>query len=265
MSCSKITVHDVPSNRKCQRTLHRIVFGTEACPFCGTALKYTDPYAWCGKCRKKVRVKAVCWLRSSKLSYRQIFTLILAWQSRCTPGDIVTLVGLSYPTIELWFRKFRDHLPRDTDPLKGLVEVDESFFGKRKHHHQTIVAGAKERKGRAKLRIIPDREEGTLETWLLESVNTASKVFSDLWKGYQNIEWYGYAHEPHNHSLKDFAGTTHAENLWSVAKRQIQKQYGRFHRPYLEGLLKEWEARHNFPELFTQPETYLRECLFRFV
>jgi hypothetical protein len=143
--------------------------------------------------------------------------------------------------------------------------VDESFFGKERHGHQTIVIGAKQRSGRAKLEIIAERDEGTLETWLLKEVSTVSKVFTDLWGGYRNLEWYGYAHEPHNHSKKDFSGTTEAENLWSVAKRQIQKQYGRFHRPYLEGLLREWEARHNFPELFTRPETYLRECLFRFV
>ena len=265
MSCSKYTVLDIPSNRKCQRLLHTIVFGTEDCPACSGPLQYQDAYAWCRPCRKKVRVKAACWLRHSKLSYRQVFILVLSWQQRCTPGDIVTLVGLSYPTIEKWFGVFREHLPRDEGKLGGVAEMDESFFGKRKHGHQTLVAGVREREGAIRLRIIPDREEGTLETFLLEHVRADSKLHTDAFSSYQNIEWYGYAHEVCNHSRRQFSGTARQENVWSRAKRHIQKLYGRFHRPYLELLLKEWEARHNFPTLFTTPESYLRHCLFRFI
>lgn len=194
-----------------------------------------------------------------------VFVMVLAWQARTPPGSIVTLTGLSYPTIQKWYGKLREHLPQDTHMLGGIAEMDESFFGKCKHGHQTLVAGARQRKGKIRLRIIPDREEGTLESFLLEHVRTDSRLYTDAFSSYQNVEWYGYAHEVSNHSARQFSGTALQENVWSRAKRHIQKLYGRFHRPYLEGLLREWEARHNFPELFTRPETYLRECLFRFV
>lgn len=265
MSCSKLTIENIPSNRKCQRILHRIVYNTEACPVCGHALKYTDAYAWCGMCRKKIRVRSNTWLKNSKLSFRTLFILILAWQQRCTPGDIATLVGVSYPTIQLWFMRFRFHLPRDAEPLKGYVEIDESFFGKRKHNHQIIVLGARERKGRLKLQPIPNREEGILESWILENIDRASMLYTDLWRGYQNIGWYGYGHEPENHSMGQLKNTTTAENIWSVAKRQLQKQYGRFILKHLYTLIPEWGARRNFPHLFTSPQMYLQECLFRFL
>lgn len=265
MSCSKTTVLDVPSNRKCQRKLHRLIFGTEACPECAGGLKYTDSYAWCGACRKKVRVRSVCWLRYSKLSYRTIFILVLAWQNRCTPGDIHTLTGLSYPTIQAWLSRLRSKLPRDDTRLEGIVEMDESFFGKRKHHHQTIVLGARERGGNIRLRTTESRDEGSIETFLLKHVRTDSVLHTDSFSSYHNVSWYGFAHETCNHSAGNFSGTARTENIWSRAKRHIQKLYGRFHRPYLELLLIEWEARHNFPELFTNPEAYLRECLFRII
>jgi len=141
--------------------------------------------------------------------------------------------------------------------------VDEAFFGKRKHRNQVIVVGMRGRNGKLRLRPVPDREEGTLEQLLLDHVRTDSRLFTDLWTGYENVEWLGYAHEVCNHSAKDFSATARIESEWSRCKRQIRKLYGRFHRPYLEGLLKEWEARANFTHLFTTPEAYLEAVLFR--
>jgi transposase-like protein len=255
------TVKDIPGERKCQKNLHMLVFGTKRCPLCDNALRYTPAYAWCKQCRRKVSARAATWLKYSKLPYRTLFVLVFAWQQRSTPGDTVKLVGLSYPTVERWFSRFRQYLPEDLAVLGGEVEMDEAFFGKRKHHHQTIVLGARERKGSIRLRVAPERDEREIELFLMEHIQTDTKLFTDAYSSYHNVSWYGYAHEVCNHSAGHFAGTARIENVWSRCKRHIQKLYGKFHLPYLKGLLREWEARHNFPELFETPENYFRECL----
>jgi len=190
-------------------------------------------------------------------------SLLAAWQHRATPGDCVRLLHLSYPTVQRWFRRFRAALPREEEKLRGEVEVDEAFFGKRKHMNQVLVMGMRERSGKLRLRHIPDREEGTLERVLLQEVDTATRLHTDAWSGYLNVSWYGYAHEVCNHAQKDFSGTARIESEWSRMKRHMRKLYGRFHLPYLEELLREWEARANFPEVFTTPTAYLKVCLFR--
>lgn len=153
------TIRALPTEGKCQRRLHQLVFGTEACPFCQSTLTYIPSYAWCKRCRRKVRVRAVTWLRSSKLSFRTLFVLLLAWQGKESPGAVYRFTGLSYPTIARWYARFRLSLPRGADPLDGVAEVDEAFFGRRKFGHQTIVAGVVVREGTLRLGVVNGREE----------------------------------------------------------------------------------------------------------
>jgi hypothetical protein len=55
--------------------------------------------------------------------------------------------------------------------LSGIVEVDESFFGKQKYGRQTMVVGAIERDTRRlRLQVIPDRAQDTLELFLTSTV-----------------------------------------------------------------------------------------------
>jgi transposase-like protein len=76
--------------------------------------------------------------------------------------------------------------------------------------------------------------------------------------GYHDIEWLGYGHELWNHSKGYFAGTNHIEQNWSAMKRHMRNLYGNISTKDLPLILKEWEARHNDPELFSSPESFLR-------
>jgi transposase-like protein len=148
--------------------------------------------------------------------------------------------------------------------LSGIVEVDEAYFGKRQFGHQTIVVGAIERlqdpitgRRRLKLQIIPDTEQDSLEKFLEDNVERDSLVITDCHMGYNDIGWLGYSHESWNHSKGHFAGTNHIEQNWSAMKRYMRKLYGCVPTKDLQLILNEWEARHNYPELFTTPERYL--------
>jgi transposase-like protein len=139
-----------------------------------------------------------------------------------------------------------------------VVEVDEAYFGKKRYGHQVIVIGAIERDTkRLRLRIIPDTEQKTLESFVEDVIAPNSLVVTDCHGGYNDLELLGYAHETWNHSKGHYAGTNHIEQTWSAMKRYMRKLYGNIPTKDLQLILNEWEARHNQPELFTTPEGFL--------
>lgn len=145
--------------------------------------------------------------------------------------------------------------------LEGVVQVDESYFGKRRSKQpQHIVVGAKDTTtGRIALRITDSRDRQPLEQFVQDHIVAGSLVASDKWWAYDELELLGYAHESWNHSKGRFAGTNQGENIWSVTKRHARKLFGgRILTRQLDSLCLEWMARANQPELFASPIAFLR-------
>lgn len=256
----------IPSEARCKRIIWKTLTGSEACAECAGSIifKRTVTYGWCTTCRRKIRPKAATWFRGSKLTYQQLFQLLFCWQQRLSPGATKTATSLSYTTIERWFTRFRDHLPPEAvaDQLDGIVEVDESWFGKAKHGNQQIVVGAIERgTGRVKLEAVPDTAQDTLEQFVSTHVTRNSLLVTDAYSGYSGIEWLGYGREIWNHSVGHFAGTNHIEATWSAMKRHLRRLYNHVATKQLQLFLVEWMARHNQRHLFESPQSYLKGCV----
>ena len=250
---------NLPTETQCHKQIFSAIYGTSACPRCTGRLLFRSSYAWCKLCRKKWSVKAICWLRQSKLSFRSLWLLIWCWQQQKGTGTTVDITGHSYPTVRRWIRRFRAHLPATSLELSGIIEVDESLFGKQKYGQQTIVVGAIERDTRrVRLRIVEDRSQDTLELFLTQCVRRTSHLTTDAHAGYSDLEFYGYSHERCNHSHGHFGPTNMIENFWGVLKRSLRRLYGKLTLPDLEIILKEWEQRQNQPELFYTVYNYLR-------
>lgn len=176
------------SNKKYWRTLNRLVFGSACqCPGCGTALRerYVRKYLWCAQCRKKYRATAYkgSWLYGMKLKPRQLFVLLWCWQQRKSPDTACLLAGVSYTTAGRWYARFRANLPEAGATLTGLVQVDESYFGKqRSKQPQLIVVGAIEPDTRkVMLRITNTRSQQALEQFVTDCVKQGALVVSDKW------------------------------------------------------------------------------------
>ena len=257
------SIKDLPGERKCQRIVEEMILGNELlCPVCGEQLFRSKKYLWCKHCRKKIRPKSQTWFRGSKMSWRTILQLIWCWQKNVSPGGVKNTLGIPYTTTARWYSRFRVHLPRDGNMLFGIVEADEAYFGRKKFENQKIIIGGIERKEK-KLRLleIPDRQQDSLEIFLTKHIDRRSFLHTDCNPGYYEISWNGFGHEFHNHSLGHFRDTNTIENVWSVAKRQIRRIYGQIRIEKLHEFLPEWEARWNFPHLFTSPFNYLEICL----
>lgn len=257
-SISKLT-----TEKKSERVIAEVVFGQRIlCPRCETHLLRRETYYWCAPCRQKWRLRTLIGFPRSKLSYKKILVLIIAWQKKTGPGPIKHLRGISYTTISRWNSRFRKLLPRYHELLNGTIEVDEAYFGKQKFNNQKILMGAVDRTtNRLKLSEIPDREQDSLEYFLYQNVHTESMLHTDCWTGYYDLYWNGYGHELHNHSEGRFAGTNRIESVWSATKRQIRRAYGQIRTNKLDEMMIEWEARYNYPELFKNPLTYLKGVL----
>jgi transposase-like protein len=258
---------NIPGEARCKQLVHQLLTN-QTKPHCTTcriplAWKRNRDYGWCGACRTKLRPKAATWFRGSKLKYRQLFVLLWCWQQRQSPRTACLVVGVSYTTVSRWYKRFRTLLPAaDTEQLSGVVEVDESFFGKRRYGHQTLVVGAIERDTRRlRLQVVPDRAQDTLELFLTQTVARDSLLLADAHAGYHDLEFYGYAHERCNHSNGHFGPTNQIENMWGVVKRHLRKLYGCIPTRHLELTLREWMARQNQPSWFASPQDYLKATL----
>lgn len=257
------------SNKKCWMSLNRVVFGNECqCPGCGLVLceRYVRKYLWCRYCRRKYRATAYkgSWLHGTKLSPKQLFVLLWCWQNKKSPDTACLLGQVSYTTAARWYGRFRVRTPDESAAiLEGLVQIDESYFGKlRSKQPQTIVVGAIEpHTRRVVLRVTNSRGQEALEDFVLGCIKSGSLVVSDKWWAYEELPLLGYSHESWNHSDGQFAGTNQIEGLWSSIKRYLRKLYGCVPTNNLQTILNEWMARQNSPGLFASPTNYLQATL----
>lgn len=112
------------------------------------------------------------------------------------------------------------------------VEIDESKFGKRKYNRGHHVEGvwvllmieSSERK-RVKLVVVEDRKKDTLHAILKSSIKEDSVVYTDGWRGYNDLEDSFKSHRTVNHSkhFKDPETQVHTntiEGTWFGVKNQ---------------------------------------------
>ncbi len=169
------------------------------------------------------------------------------------------ITGLSRNTINKYYKAFRERVAAVCEadsPLRGEIEVDESYFGARRikgkrgrgAYGKTIVFGLLKREGKVYTEIIPDVKAATLQAVIRGRVDIESIIHSDGWRGYDGLVDIGYdKHLRVHHGKNEFArGKSHIngiESFWSYAKIRLVKFRG--------------IDKNNF-------NLHLKECEFRF-
>ncbi len=221
------SIANIPNEYNCHRNLYKIVWGILCCSKCGSKrLLLRRNYEYCPDCKHKSSVKSETIFRYSKLSFGTIWILISCWQNQLNIGEIHLLTRVSYFTIRKWIKCFRRALrKRKTDKLHDVVEINESFFGKRRYGYQRCIVGAIERfktNGKRRiirLAIIPNRERDTLESFIEDNVLKGSHIATDCLWSYNELELLGYMHEFCNHSKYHFGPTNLIEGLWIIRRK----------------------------------------------
>jgi len=142
-------------------------------------------------------------------------------------------------------------------PMRGAIEVDESYFGARRVRGKrgrgafgkTVVFGLFTRHGHVSTEIVPDCQKATLQAIIRGRVGLDSVLYSDGWRGYDGLVDVGYGrHFRVAHDRAEFVRgavpINGIEGFWGFAKSRLAKFRGLNKNTfYLH--LKECEFRFN--------------------
>jgi transposase-like protein len=213
----------------------------EFCPFCGHGKIYhfaDNRTNKCAACRKRFSIKVGTIFEETKLPLRKCFVAI--WMITSHKKGIASTQlakDLKITQKSAWFVLHRlRHAARTKSfnrPLKGEVEIDETFVGgKEGNKHaskrgkgvkKAVVFGMLERGGELRVAHIPSLRH--VRRTINENVAAGSTVMSDDWPGYIGLNGR-YHHHTVNHSAGEYVRSmilhvNGLEGAWSLFKRQI--------------------------------------------
>jgi transposase-like protein len=141
-----------------------------------------------------------------------------------------------------WFMQQRIRLAMQTGsfkaPLKGHVEVDETFIGgKARNMHpgkfkakggkggtagKAVVLGILERHGDVRLKVVDGTKRRTLHPEVVKHVEPGTTVYTDSLPSYNLLQFNQFVHQVIDHAESYVRGNVHTnglENFWSLFKR----------------------------------------------
>jgi transposase-like protein len=236
------------------------------CPRCKSTKSWRmERGLWlCAGCRRQVSVTAGTVFQDLRLPLTLWFRAIwyvTSQKNGASALSIQRILGLrTYRTAWTWLHKLRRAMVRPgRDRLRGMVEVDETFFGGleegvhgRETEDKELVAIAAEKDGhgigRIRLRRIPDASERCLHAFVLAAVEPGSLVHTDGWRGYDGLEELGYRRKV---------------TVQSHTNKKAHELLPRVHR--VASLLKRWSlGTHQGGIGRKHLDYYLDEFTFRF-
>jgi len=126
----------------------------------------------------------------------------------------------------------------ESGPLGGpghVIECDEMKLGRRKYQHGRVVEGSwilgliDIETNEVRLEICPDnkRDANTLLGLIQKHVLPDTMLFTDLWKGYNNLSENGFQHMCVNHSLRfvtdEGVNTNKIESQWRPIRQRLAR------------------------------------------
>ena len=201
------------------------------------------------------------YLARSKVSNAHCREFLRYFALDLTAKQITQATKLNRNTVNRLCRITRERIADECEkitPLRGTIEVDESYFGPRRVRGKrgrgasgkTIVFGLLKRNGQVYTKIIPNVTRAILTRIIKAKVRSGSTIHSDGWGGYDGLVDLGYRkHYRVNHGNNEFVrGRSHIngiENFWGLAKVRLAKFRG-IHKQTFYLHLKECEFRFNY-------------------
>ena len=198
--------------------------------------------------------------KCSKISERKFREIIRYFARDLTASDTSRLASVSTRSINNIYLKLRKRIVQECEqlaPLKGVIEIDESYFGPHRIRGKrgrgaggkTIVFGIFKRGDKVYTEIVPDASKASLVKVIRGHVSIDSIIHTDGWRGYNGLVDVGFAkHFRVRHGENEFANDNQhingIESFWSYAKRRLVKFNGVPRSNFLLHL-KETEFRFN--------------------
>jgi transposase len=159
--------------------------------------------------------------------------------------------GFTYKTAWRVGHAIRALMVQGTDPLHGVVEVDETYYGKKgtKFKNKTAVMGMVERQGRVRAQKIAHRGTEVLLPIINENILKGTQIMSDEFRVYDKVTKLGYSHANVKHGKRHWvradAHTNTIEGFWGQFKRSVRGTYAFVSSQHLQAYLNEFAFRYN--------------------
>ncbi len=150
------------------------------------------------------------------------------------------------------------------DKLRGIIEIDEAFFGGKeanKHESKKLrlgrgsvgkstVLGMRERgTGRTFAKVTPIRSQENVHSEIYGAVEVGSQLYTDDHMVFSGLDGLFYRHDTVNHSIGEYArGPAHTnsiESVWAVLKRGLHGVYHHASPKHLGRYVDEFTFRLN--------------------
>lgn len=236
----------------------------ERCPYDGHPKVYAlkGGMAWkCAECRQRFSIRVGTIFEDSKIPLRKWMVaiwLITSHRKGIASAQLARDIDVTQKTAWFMLHRLR-HAARTRSfnrPMKGIVEVDEGYFGgkdgnkhkaKRGKTKKSLAVGLLERQG--ELRVFPIKSTSEMRKAVLDNVQLGSRLMSDETRVLQEAHLV-YDHVAVNHSRGQYGNgsdghTNSIEGVWALIKRQI---YGIHHwvsAKHLDKYLDEATWRYN--------------------
>jgi transposase-like protein len=217
----------------------------------------------CDSCRYQFSVMAGTIFNDSHLPLTKWFIAVyLMCESKkgISANQLKRTIKVSYKTA--WYlchrirKAIEDVSPK---PLKGIVELDETYIGGKQRYvgsgcldNKTMVLGALERGGNLRLRV-EKRKKATKEVlhgFVRDTVSPkAKRLMTDENPSYLGLADADTTHESVKHRAEEWVrGDVHTngiEGAWSLFKRSIIGSFHQISSKHLDAYLDEFEWRFN--------------------
>ncbi len=273
-------MREFPDDKTCLEWLWRTRYSHDGinaqCPKCEEVRPFArygtsqQRQSWtCTACGQHVHPTAgTIFHKSSTSLHLWFYAMYLMTSTRCgiSARQMERELGCHYKTALRMVTLIREQLmEQDEAPMRGPLELDESYFGGRRRgkfgkkaksgrpgadSHKVAVFGiAQRREGKVVAIKVPSVRRRTLGPIIQRRVLPASTVYTDEFVVYDDLGRRGYHHRRVNHSeevwVSGRAHTNTLEGFWSLAKNGIRGVYHSVSSKHLQGYLNEYAWRYN--------------------
>lgn len=255
------TLKQVPSEAQIRKFLKSTVFGKNMhCPQCHSrkVLAYELRYR-CRRCRLKFSLLSHTWLSDMKLSLQKFWLVLWCWTEGIPVKQAVSLTELSEEAIYRWYRRFREHLPEYPVLLEKVVQLDEAY-GK----GWSLLMAKQSKTRKVAWGILPTNsvQRHHVAELLEKTVKPKSDLNTDGAAIYKTIDqWWPVKHHIDIHKKFEFGQTSEIEGMFGNLRTFIRRMYHHSTPQYIPEYVSEFVARFSSPEIFQNPNEYLKKTL----
>jgi transposase-like protein len=246
------------------------------CPRCGSgsnSFVKTRNLWFCNGCKKQFTLKVGTIFEDSPITldkWMTAFWMLVNCKNGISSYELHRSLGISQKSAWFMLHRIREAMKSGTfvkmgGPESEPVEVDETYVGglakfmhPRKREEKITRSGGADkasvmgmfdresRKVRAK--VIPDVKRETLQNEILANIDKKSRVYTDSFGSYRDLDKKDFVHETVNHLNEYVRGQVHTqgiENFWSLLKRGLKGTYVAVEPFHLDRYVSEQVFRFN--------------------